>query len=199
MGDKYRFPFILDGRAGALTGAGSDGSDRMPVYDVDADATKTITLTELAIALGVGVGGGWVPAPEALTEWGGGTNDHVIGVSDAGKHLLLSLDNDHSLLNLTIDFDNLADGEEVWISASLVDGNYAGGGPQGTLIQAAGTRQFGFYATGNDTPDSVDSVAGSLINEGATVIGLFLRSGTEIIFHSLSGQFYTNASYQTGP
>lgn len=176
MANKYRMPFIFDGRAEAATAAGSDSADTLLIYDSDTGDTKTISVSELTTLVGGGGGSSWIPAPEAIanaTVAGGIT----LPASPDGLHFHYALTDIAAGVNaLAIDFDTLSDGEWVFLS-------FTGGGEAANWsleITPSGTRTIGEWVT---TGGSVDqfTLGGAPISDGSTVFGAFKRSGGNIL------------------
>ena len=179
MGNKYRSPFVYDGRAEAGVGASADAGDMVVVYDNVNDETKTYTLTELGAALSaVGAGGGWIPTPETPINFSGTTNPtYDIQASDAGKHLILVGQGATQTASGTqMDFDALPDGE--WVHITFAWDDDSAGAPEVVGVTLTGTNQLGGWGSpgGITSYDDVNL----LVQPGAGLTISFYNDGGTI-------------------
>lgn len=176
MGNKYRSPFVFDGRAAALLGAGADAGDTICVYDADADETKTISIAELAAAVSANGAGGWIPAPTLPAEHYA-ADSYTVQAADAGVHKLFYLDNTNTPASLVMDFDLLPDGEWFHATFTADDDNFQGLAT--FVVTPSGTLQFGGWGTPTAPPASYDSLVFQTSIAGAVTMS-FYRDGSEI-------------------
>jgi hypothetical protein len=192
MGDKYRFPFVLDGRAEALAAAGADAdNDLVAVLDASEDATKTMTLAEL----GAAGGAGWIPAPEAPQQLAGTVNpNYTVQAADAGLHRLFTIQAATQTASGTqFDFDLLPDGE--WFHATFAVDDDSAGTPEVLIMAASGTNQFEGWGS-----------PGGITSYGGPVLSLFAGSGVTVSFYNDGGDIKVigpnsaiNLQAQAGP